>query len=197
MFAPRKQELTKLLSAIRLRSTWGKRNYLMICFLCHTGLRIGEMTRLEVGCVAHRGAVRDEVYLPAKVVTKTSRARVVPLNAVARRCVEKLLEFNRERGFSTHDKAPLFPWKDHGFLPIREAEREIQKLRERAGLSAKVTPHIFRHFFASRLVAAGVDLATVQSLLGHESLKSTQIYTHTTEDRRRDAVDRLLDREAA
>ena len=196
MFAPRESEVTKLLEGINLKSTWGKRDYLLIVFLCHTGLRIGEMTRLQVGYVAHQGEVRDEVYLPHHI-TKTKRSRVVPLNSVAQKCVAKLLEFNKKRGFSVEPEAPLFPWKSHGFLPRREAERMIQKLRERVGLSAKVTPHIFRHFFATRLAALGVDLPTLQDLLGHESLKSTQIYTWTTEERRRDAVSRLQPRRLA
>lgn len=151
------------------------------------------MTRLQVQHVADHGGVRDEVYLPSSI-TKTRRTRTVPLNSVAHRCVEKLLEFNKSRGFSTTSEAPLFPWKDHNFLPIREAERAIQQLRERVGISAKITPHTFRHFFATRLVLAGVDLATVQSLLGHKSLTSTEIYTHTNEKKRREAVHSVVQR---
>ena len=196
MFAPTEAQLQQLLSRISLKSTWGKRTYLMICFLCHTGMRIGEMAKLEVHHVAHHGKSRDEVYLTHKLVTKTSHGRVIPLNSVAQECISKLLEFNRKRGFSTEETAPLFPWKDHGFLPIREAEREVQRLRERAGLSAKITPHCFRHFFATRLIEAGVDLPTVQSLLGHKSATSTAIYTHTSEQRRREAVTRLVPRQA-
>ncbi len=192
MFAPTQDEITRLLSGIKLESTWGKRLYLMILFLCHTGLRIGEMTRLQVQHVADdQGDIRDEVYLPS-AITKTRRSRTVPFNSVSKRCVQKLLEFNQSRGFSTAPEAPLFPWKDHGCLPIREAERAIQQLRERVGLSARVTPHAFRHYFATRLVLAGVDLATLQSLLGHKSLTSTEIYTHTTEERRREAVELLI-----
>jgi site-specific recombinase XerD len=196
MFAPSDWEIEQLLGGINLASTWGKRDYLMILFLCHTGLRIGEMTRLTVELAAHRGEPREELYLPA-AITKTRRARTVPLNPVAQMCVAKLMEFNRKRGFSVEPDAPLFPWKRHGFLPRREAERTIQKLRERVGLSAKVTPHTFRHFFATRLLSAGADLATVQALLGHKSVESTQIYTHTTEEKKRAAVMRVLGKGAA
>ena len=137
--------------------------------------------------VAHEGRPRDELYLPA-ALTKTRKARVVPLNDVAQECVAKLLAFNTERGFSTAPIAPLFPWKNHRCLPPREAQRMLQNLRETVGLSPKATPHTLRHTFASELVRNGVTLPTVSSLLGHTRLSSTQIYTHTNDRERRDAV---------
>ncbi len=125
---PEDWELKRLLAGISLRSTWGKRTYLMIVFLCNTGLRIGEMTRLTVEDVAWEGEPREEVFV-SHAITKGRKSRAVPFNPVAKECVRKLLEFNEERGFSTRPQAPLFPWKSHGFLPSREAEREIQRLR--------------------------------------------------------------------
>ncbi len=201
MFALDPQELQRLLSGINLKSAWGRRDYLLILFLYHTGLRIGELCRLLVTHVSHNGIPRDEVYLPA-AITKTKKARVVPLNDVAQECVAKLLTFNRERGFyrqaaprSTAPAAPLFPWKNHGNLPPREAQRMLQSLREKDcvtaspfGFSPKATPHTLRHTFASELVRNGVTLPTVSSLLGHTRLSSTQIYTHTNDRERRDAV---------
>jgi site-specific recombinase XerD len=180
-------ELNRLLGGINLRSTWGKRTYLLITFLCHTGLRIGEMTRLRVSDVAWEGEPREEVFLVHNI-TKGRKSRTVPFNPVAMDCVRKLLEFNARRGFSTDPQAPLFPWKTHGFLPPREAEREIQKLREKVGLSAKITPHAFRHYFANRLKRAGVDPFTIASILGHSSVDTTQGYTNTTFADRRAAV---------
>ena len=193
---PSESELVKLLGAINLKSTWGKRDYLLIVFLCHTGLRIGETTRLQVHNVIHEGQVRDEVYLSYRI-TKTRCSRVVPLNSVAQKCITKLLEFNKKRGFSIAPQAPLFPWKNHGYLPRREAERMVQDLREKVGIPAKVTPHAFRHFFATKLTGLGVDLPTVQSLLGHKNIKSTQRYVHSTAEQRRDAVSRLQPRRFA
>ena len=187
---PEDWEFRLLLDGINLRSTWGKRTYLMILFLCHTGLRIGEMTRLTVGDVAWKGEPREEVYL-VHSITKGQKSRVVPFNSVARSCVRKLLEFNEKRGFSTRPQAPLFPWKTHGFLPSREAEREIQKLREKVGLSAKITPHAFRHYFANRLKNAGVDPFTIAVILGHSSIDTTQGYTNTSSANKRNAVSRL------
>lgn len=187
MFALATHEIKQLLSGINLQTAWGRRDYLLILFLYHTGLRIGELCRLLVTHVSHDGSVRDELYLPA-ALTKTRKARVIPLNEVAQECVAKLLAFNRERGFSIAPAAPLFPWKNHGNLPPREAQRMLQELREKVGMSAKATPHTLRHTFASELVRNGVTLPTVSSLLGHTRLSSTQIYTHTTNQERHDAV---------
>lgn len=190
---PEDWELKRLLSGINLQSTWGKRTYLMIVFLCNTGLRIGEMTRLKVGDVAWEGEPREEVFL-VHSITKGHKSRTVPFNPVAKECVRKLLRFNEKRGFSTSPEAPLFPWKTHGFLPSREAEREIQKLRERVGLSAKITPHAFRHYFANRLRKAGVDPFTIAVLLGHASVDTTQGYTNTSSADKRAAVHSFLNK---
>ena len=184
---PEDWELKRLLVGISLRSTWGKRTYLMIVFLCNTGLRIGEMTRLTVEDVAWEGEPREEVFV-SHAITKGRKSRAVPFNPVAKECVRKLLEFNEKRGFSTTPQAPLFPWKSHGFLPSREAEREIQRLREKVGLSPKITPHAFRHFFANRLRKAGVDPFTIAVILGHASVDTTQGYTNTSSVDKRAAV---------
>jgi site-specific recombinase XerD len=186
-------EVRRLLDGINLRSTWGKRTYLMIVFLCNTGLRIGEMTSLRVADVAYEGEPRPEVFLVHNI-TKGHKSRTVPFNPVAKNCIRKLLAFNTKRGFSTRPLAPLFPWKTHGFLPPREAEREIQKLREKVGLSAKITPHAFRHLFANRLRRAGVDAFTIASILGHDSVDTTQGYTNTTSADRGAAVCSFLPR---
>ena len=190
MFALERDQIKILLDGINLRSPFGRRDYLLILFLYHTGLRIGELCRLVITHVTHEGVPRDELHLPASL-TKTRKARVIPLNEVAQECVAKLLAFNQERGFSIAPAAPLFAWKNHGNLPPREAQRMLQELREKVGLSAKATPHTLRHTFASELVRNGATLPTVSSLLGHERLSSTQIYTHTTNRERTSAVNSL------
>lgn len=193
---PEEWEIRRLLGGINLRSTWGKRTYLLILFLCHTGMRIGEMTRLRVGDVAFEGEPRPEVFLVPRI-TKGNPSRVVPLNEVAMKCVRKLLEFNEKRGFSTKPEAPLFPWKTHGYLPPREAEREIQRLREKVGLSAKITPHAFRHYFAERLKRRGVNPVTLAAILGHKSMDLLLTYTETSPAEKRDAVSLLTSKGVA
>lgn len=196
--APTDLQLRQLLDSINLHSTWGKRTYLMILWLCNTGLRISEMTALRVKDVAHLGEPRDEVFISHRIGTKTKCAfRVVPLNTTAQECVAKLLEFNSSRGFSIAEDAPLFPWKNHKKLPIREAEREIQKLRIRAGLTDKITPHSFRHYFGTKLGQAGTDGYTLMTLMGHASLDAVQVYLNTSNRLKRNAVDGLPGRRAS
>ncbi len=200
MFALEPHEIKRLLSGINLTSTWGKRDYLFILLFCHTGLRVGEMTRLNVKDVIdpmfppHQP--RDEVYLSARL-TKSKRARIVSLNEFAQKCILKVLEFNQSLHFSTEPDAPLFPWKDHGHLPTREAQRMVKKLREKVGMSAKVTPHAFRHTFATEVVRQGATLPTLQNLLGHKYLTSTQVYTHTSQRERKAATAGLFTRRPA
>tara|TARA_Y100000813_G_scaffold148728_1_gene109180 strand:+ start:285 stop:584 length:300 start_codon:yes stop_codon:yes gene_type:complete len=85
---PEDWELKRLLAGINLRSTWGKRTYLLILFICHTGLRVGELTRLTVADVVWGEEPREEVFLSHRI-TKGRKSRVVPFNDVAKECVAK------------------------------------------------------------------------------------------------------------
>ena len=80
---PEDWELKRLLAGINLRSTWGKRTYLLILFICHTGLRVGELTRLTVADVVWGEEPREEVFLSHRI-TKGRKSRVVPFNEVAK-----------------------------------------------------------------------------------------------------------------
>ena len=194
MFAPTPAQVRHLLSGIRLKSTWGQRDYLLIMLLAHTGLRIGEMTRLLVDNVAHEGTPRPELFVPSAITKGKNgvrRSRVVPLNPTAQTVVAKLLDFNKKRGFSVGPKAPLFPWKRHQPVPPREITRMFSRLRQSTGLPEAMTPHTLRHHFATELLASGADLYTVKELLGHRCITSTEVYLHTTPQRKQDSVNRL------
>jgi integrase len=98
MFALTKPEVRQVLAAIDLTTPFGRRDYLLVLFLYHTGLRVGECSGLITHHVALAGEPRQYLHLPA-TVCKGSRGRVVPLNAVAQKCIRKLLAFNCARGF--------------------------------------------------------------------------------------------------
>ena len=194
MYAPNVAQVRQLLSGINLKSTWGVRDYLMILLFCNTGLRVGEMTRLRVKYVYDLGLVRNEVLVPAKISKGKKgqkRSRAVPLNEIAKACVLKNITFNMKRGFSVEPDAPFFPWKNHGCVPTREVERTFQQLREKVGLCDLLTPHTLRHYFGTNLLITGSDLYTVKELLGHASIKSTEVYLHTTEALKQQGVHRL------
>lgn len=181
MFSLSKYEVREILDTIDLGSPFGRRDYLLILFLYHTGLRVGECSGLVMHLVALGGVPRQYLHLPASVC-KGSRGRVVPLNRVAQACISKMIAFNTERGFSTAPAAPLFQNRCHGPLSVRSIQQTVAGYRELAGLDVRATPHSFRHAHAAQLVAAGVSTASVKDLLGHRYLSSTQVYTNPTKE---------------
>lgn len=101
---------------------------------------------------------------------------MVPLNATARACVEKMLKFNRSRGFSTASEAPLFQNRKHRVLSIRSVQKLIEEYRKKADLDVKATPHTLRHTNATALQNAGVPTRVIQQGLGHRHLSTTERY---------------------
>ncbi len=169
-------QVRQLLSSVDLRSGFGQRDYLLILFLYHTGLRVGECSRLLVTLVLNKSCqVRQQLDLPA-IFCKGPRGRVVPLNTTARACITKLLTFNQSRGLSTAPAAPLFQNSKHRPLSVRSIQKLIQKYRHQADLDVAVTPHTLRHTNASALLAAGVPTRAIQHGLGHRNLSTTEKY---------------------
>lgn len=181
MFALSKSELRQVLAAVDLTSPFGRRDALLISFMYHTALRVGECSGLVVSLVAHDGAPRQFLHLPASIC-KGSRGRVVPLNDKAQACIRQLLAFNSARGLSTAPAAPLFQNRCHGPLSVRSIQQLVAHYREKAGLDVRATPHTLRHSSASHMVAAGVPTIFVQQVLGHRYLSSTQVYCHLTKE---------------
>jgi site-specific recombinase XerD len=149
----------------------------MLVLAMHTGLRVSELTGLDVGLVSLDGAARSVLFVPASIA-KGGHERLVPLNRVAQGAVEALLRFNRARGFSVAAAAPLFVTRKHQRISVRLVQRLVQGLRERAGLAVPATPHTLRHGFATEVLNATGNVRIVQQLLGHQRLGSTQRYTH-------------------
>jgi integrase/recombinase XerD len=168
-------EIRQLLSAVDLRSPFGRRDYLLILFFYQTGLRVGECSRLLVSLVSRGGQAFESLDLPA-MFTKGPRGRVVPLNATARSCVEKMLQFNKKRGFSTAPAAPLFQNSKHCPLSVRSIQYLIQNYRTQSGLEIAATPHTLRHTNATCLHESGVPTRIIQAGLGHRHLSTTEKY---------------------
>jgi len=169
-------QMRRLLSFINLESPFGRRDYLLIMFLFHTGLRVGECSRLTVSLVATKdGRPRKLLDLPA-ALCKGPRGRVVPLNGTARACVEKLLKFNRSRGLSTAPGAPLFQNRQHRPLSVRSIQLLIAAYRKKADIDVRATPHTFRHSHTTALQEAGVPSRVIQQGVGHRNLSTTERY---------------------
>jgi integrase/recombinase XerD len=163
-------EIESMLNQPDIAKPSGIRDQAMLELLYGTGMRISELITLPLA------AVYDEIGF-IKVTGKGNKERLVPFGQYARRAVEKYLTDVREPLKKETQSDILFlsrlarPFSRVGVWKI------IKKYALKAGLAKKVTPHTFRHSFATHLIEGGADLRTVQELLGHSSITTTQIYT--------------------
>lgn len=144
-----------------------------------SGLRVGELAALTRDRV-------DERRMLVRVLGKGSKERVVPLG---QRALAALRRFWSASGGEPRPGDPLLHGRD-GAISARTLERDIQSLLVRLGPSAATHPHALRHSFATHLLDAGANLRAVQELLGHQNLRTTQIYTHVTRRRLKEAYAR-------
>lgn len=153
------------------------RMHALVEVLYATGLRVSELVSLPLTV-----ALRDERFFVVR--GKGDKDRMVPLSAKAREAMRRWLE-ERNHDPKLVESLFLFPAaSDSGHLPRQVFARDLKALAARAGIaSAKISPHVLRHAFASHLLQNGADLRAVQQLLGHSDISTTQIYTHVLEER--------------
>jgi integrase/recombinase XerD len=149
-----------------------------------TGLRVSELIGLPRAVLT-----ADDRVLTVK--GKGGRERLVPLNDAARDALSAHLAAVREDEASGKGASPwLFPSSGGGHLTRQRFGQELKALALAAGIDpSRVSPHVLRHAFASHLLERGADLRTVQQLLGHADISTTQIYTHVIEERLRRLVE--------
>jgi len=167
-------EVQRLCEAAGEKDFLSRRDRAVIELLYSTGMRVSELCLLEVGDLAP-GA--DTV----QVLGKGGKERLTVIGSWARRALADYLEGRRDLLRKIPGAAysgPLFINRRGSRLSERSVRRLIDRRRLEAGLSRKVTPHTLRHSFASHLLAGGADLRAIQEMLGHESLSTTQKYTH-------------------
>jgi tyrosine recombinase XerC len=172
-------ETSALLNAPGKESFFTLRDSAIMELLYSSGIRVHEITSLDI-----RGV--DFVNEEIKVLGKGSKERIVPVGGKA---LEVLKDYIRElRVFSAGE--PLFINKNKGRLTPRAVEMMIRKYAIKAGIQKKVTPHTLRHSFATHLLNRGADLRSVQEMLGHANLSTTQIYTHLSINKLKSDYDR-------
>ena len=169
-------EIDKLIAAIDLSNKQGERNRAIIETLYSCGLRVSELTNLKLSNIYF-----NEGYI--KVIGKGDKERLAPIGGKALKYLQ--IYINEVRNHQTIKKGQ----EDFVFLNNRGAGLTrvmifliIQKLAEKIGLKKKISPHTFRHSFATHLIEGGADLRAVQEMLGHESITTTEIYTHLDKD---------------
>ena len=161
------EETAALLDAAGEGSFLALRDKTILELLYSTGIRVHEVTTLDATDV-------DFVNEEVKVLGKGAKERIVPMGGQA---VAALRKYTKELKKIKPDGA-LFINNNKGRLTTRAIEMMIKKYAAKAGIEKKVTPHTLRHSFATHLLDRGADLRSVQELLGHANLSTTQIYTH-------------------
>jgi len=171
------KEVDRLLNAPSLSTIVGKRDKAILEVLFSTGLRVSELVSLN----------RDNVDIKRRefgVVGKGGRARVVFLSSRAASYLEEYLKArddNFKPLFIRHSRNLAPNLKDNQMrLTARSVQRILKKYSRKVKLPFDATPHVLRHSFATDLLMAGADIRSVQEMLGHKNIQTTQIYTHVT-----------------
>lgn len=169
-------EVEVLLTAPDVSKPVGKRDRAILETLYCTGVRVSELVGMNL-------ADFDPDKDFTMVEGKGSKERLVPIGSRAREALQVYIDFSRPSLLKNNKPTDaLFINKYGTRLSTRSVRKIINKYVEQAALNQKVSPHTLRHSFATHLLNAGADLRSVQELLGHVKLSTTQIYTHLTRD---------------
>ena len=180
-------EVTRLLNLPSMDRREDRRDAAMVELLYATGLRVSELVNLEVG------HLNLEVgFLQA--TGKRDKQRIVPIGDKARELVSDYLQVARPTFLKKHTSSALFLTR-LGRAMSRQCFWKILKDRTaRAGITKPISPHMIRHSFATHLLDHGADLRSVQMMLGHSSIATTQIYTHVEQTRLKNVHDTYFPR---
>lgn len=168
----KEEELNKIFSVCSENTPIEKRNTLIIELLYATGLRVSELVNIKLTDI-------DQKEKVIKVLGKGSKERLVLYNNHTSKAMTAYLQ-NGYNYFNKINSGYLILNKNGTKLSERYVRNIINDLVRKAGLDIKISPHTIRHTFATDMLQAGSDLMTVKELLGHESLNTTSIYTHVT-----------------
>lgn len=175
-------DINKIISAIEVGSDLGKRNQCIIEVLYGCGLRVSELIDLKISNINFK-----EQYI--KVNGKGNKTRFVPLADYTAELLESYIQ--EVRANNKINKK----YEDTLFLNSRGTSMSrvivfliIKELTDKAGVSKKISPHTFRHSFATHLLQNGADLRYIQEMLGHSSITTTEIYTHLKTEELRDVI---------
>ena len=169
-------EVSKILKAPNLKNTQGIRDRAILELMYATGLRVSELVGLKLSDVN-----LDVGFMKCK--GKGSKERIVPLGKVAAQFLEKYLQTARLKLLGKKVCIYLFLAQGGKGISRQSVWKMIKKQVRKVGIKKKVSPHTLRHSFATHLLEGGADLRSVQEMLGHASITTTQIYTHINQTR--------------
>jgi integrase/recombinase XerD len=176
------EEIDKMIASIDMSKPEGERNKVILETLFSCGLRVSELVGLKISDLHPQSGI-------LKVTGKGNKERLVPLPSSLSRMIESYLQHSRS-------EVPLKYGEEDIVFLNRNGRRltrvmvfiVVKNLALKAGIRKKISPHTFRHSFATSLVEGGADLRAVQEMLGHESITTTEIYTHLDRDYLRQVI---------
>jgi integrase/recombinase XerD len=175
------EEIDRMLELIDLSKPQGRRNKAMLETLYSCGLRVTELVELQIS-----GIFRAEGFI--RVIGKGDKERLVPFSPRALKEIDLYLPDRNSLSIQAGNEDFLFLNRRGKMLSRKMVFTIVKDLAKSAGIQKTVSPHTFRHSFATHLVEGGADLRAVQEMLGHESITTTEIYTHLDSAYLREAI---------
>jgi len=176
------KEIDNLLAAPDASKPTGLRDRAMLQFLYATGVRVSELCKVQVSDVESNLGF-------ARVMGKGKKQRLIPVGRMALAAIEEYLAQGRPALLKGRRSPYLFVTARGGAMTRQGFWKLLGLLGKQAGLFHHLTPHVLRHSFATHLLEGGADLRSVQTMLGHADIATTQIYTHVMRSRLRTTVD--------
>lgn len=165
------EEIKKLINSIDLNHDFGQRNKTIIEILYGTGIRVSELINLKLSNIFFKENI-------IKVIGKGNKERFVPLGEIASNELKIYINNRNRLKIDSKSSDILFLNRYGRGLTRSMIFKIISDASKRVGLDKKISPHTLRHSFATHLIKNGADLRTIQLILGHESITTTEIYTH-------------------
>lgn len=176
------EEIDSLISAINLSHPQGERNRAILEVLYSCGLRVSELTNLKLSNIRFK-----EGYV--KISGKGNKERFAPIGSSAIKFLNIYLnEIRNHQDIKKGSEDIVFLNRRGNKLTRVMIFTIIKQLAEKIGMKKKISPHTFRHSFATHLIEGGADLRAIQEMLGHESIITTEIYTHLDREYLREAI---------
>lgn len=175
-------EIDRLIDAIDLSQPTGHRNRAIIETLYGCGLRVSELINLKISDLHFN-------YETIRVIGKGDKERLVPIGRMAMKQINLYIKSTRShQAVKKNSEDIVFLNRRGNKLTRNMILKIIKDLADKIGLKKTISPHTFRHSFATHLVEGGADLRAVQDMLGHESITTTEIYAHLNKEYLRDAI---------
>jgi integrase/recombinase XerC len=184
------EEIKRLLETPPMDTWLGARDRAIMETLYSTGMRVSELVALNLDDIDFLGEV-------VHIRGKGKKERICPISPSVLQIIQRYMEFRNKRAQhnGNFDSKVLFVNKHGKRLSTRSVRRKMDKYLKMAGLNPDISPHTLRHSFATHMLNRGADLRSVQELLGHQSLSTTQIYTHLTTKKLKDVYSSAHPRE--